>query len=475
MRTYGVVLAGGVGARLGLSIPKQMIKVAGKTILEHTVAAFNDAPEIDEVIVMVTPGWTERVATLLNNHYGKISLILEGGSTRNETTRRVVDALGDIECKILLHDAVRPLLDQRIISECVEALDNFGAVDVVIPSADTIVTVDDEDVITHIPNRSRLRRGQTPQAFRLSVLRSAYERAVEDPYFNASDDCGVVLKYRPDVKIKCVLGAEHNIKVTYPVDLFIADKLFQLASQSSARLTTDELRAALGGRTILVLGGSYGIGAEVARMAREAGMHVIAHGRSTTGLHVQDAASLGAALADAVAEYGSVDAVVLTAGVLHVGPLAEASDEVVSESITVNYTAAVNVARAAYRHLKESKGHLLFFTSSSYTRGRENYALYSSSKAAVVNLTQALSEEWSEDGIHVNVINPERTNTPMRVHAFGHEAPDTLLPAELVAQAALEMIASDATGLVIDVRREQRGSDLRGGLNEGAFTDDVTS
>jgi 2-C-methyl-D-erythritol 4-phosphate cytidylyltransferase len=426
-----------------------MIKVAGKTILEHTVAAFNDAPEIDEVIVMVTPGWTERVATLLNNHYGKISLILEGGSTRNETTRRVVDALGDIECKILLHDAVRPLLDQRIISECVEALDNFGAVDVVIPSADTIVTVDDEDVITHIPNRSRLRRGQTPQAFRLSVLRSAYERAVEDPYFNASDDCGVVLKYRPDVKIKCVLGAEHNIKVTYPVDLFIADKLFQLASQSSARLNADELRGALAGKTILVLGGSYGIGAEVARMAREAGMQVIAHGRSTTGLHVQNAAALSGALADAVAEYGSVDAVVLTAGVLHVGPLADASDEVVSESITVNYTAAVNVARAAYRYLKQSKGHLLFFTSSSYTRGRENYALYSSSKAAVVNLTQALSEEWSEDGIHVNVINPERTNTPMRVHAFGHEAPETLLPVELVARAALEMIASAASSAAV--------------------------
>ncbi len=456
MQTYGVVLAGGVGARLGLSVPKQMIKVAGKTILEHTVDTFNAAPEIDEVIVMVTPGWTERVATLLGDRYPKVGRILEGGSTRNETTRRVVDALGDTECKLLLHDAVRPLLDQRIITECVEALDNFGAVDVVIPSADTIVTVDDEDIITHIPNRATLRRGQTPQAFRLSVLRSAYELAVEDPYFNASDDCGVVLKYRPDVKIKCVLGAEHNIKVTYPVDLFIADKLFQLASESSAHRSREELHEALAGKTILIFGGSYGIGAEIARLARDAGMNVIAHGRSTTGLHVQDAGSLSAALDAAANKYGTVDAVVLTAGVLHVGPLAEASDEVVNESITVNYTAAVNVARASYQHLKASKGHLLLFTSSSYTRGRENYALYSSTKAALVNLTQALSEEWSEVGIHVNVINPERTNTPMRQQAFGQEPPDTLLPAELVAQSAMEMITSNATGLVIDVRREHR-------------------
>lgn len=476
MRTYGVVLAGGVGARLGLSVPKQMVKVAGKAILEHTVAAFNASPDIDEVIVMVTPGWAERVATLLGTQYEKLSLILEGGSTRNETTRRVVDALGDIECKILLHDAVRPLLDQRIITACVEALDNFGAVDVVIPSADTIVVVDDDNVITQIPNRSRLRRGQTPQAFRLSVLRSSYEKAIEDPYFSASDDCGVVLKYRPDVKIKCVIGAEHNIKVTYPVDLFIADKLFQLASHSASRLSAKELTDTLDGKTMMILGGSYGIGAEIARLGREAGMNVVAHGRSTTGLHVQDPKSITEAMEAAVKEFGSIDAVVLTAGVLRVGPLSEVSDELVQESISVNFTAAVNVARAAYPYLKKTNGHLLFFTSSSYTRGRENYALYSSTKAAVVNLTQALSEEWADE-IYVNVVNPERTNTPMRVQAFGAEPPDTLLPAELVAQSALETIASNATGLVVDVRREQRSSD-RGNLSaviqEAALAEEST-
>ncbi|MDR1119078.1 MAG: 2-C-methyl-D-erythritol 4-phosphate cytidylyltransferase, partial [Bifidobacteriaceae bacterium] len=105
MKTYGAVLAGGVGARLGLSVPKQMVKVAGKTILEHTVAAFDAHPAIDEVIVMVTPGWTERVATLLGTRFRKLSLILEGGTTRNETTRRVLEAIDAEEAKLLLHDA----------------------------------------------------------------------------------------------------------------------------------------------------------------------------------------------------------------------------------------------------------------------------------------------------------------------------------------------------------------------------------
>ncbi|MCW5951349.1 MAG: bifunctional cytidylyltransferase/SDR family oxidoreductase [Propionibacteriaceae bacterium] len=473
MRTYGVVLAGGVGARLGLSVPKQMVKVAGKTILEHTVGILNDSDHIDEVIVMVTPGWSEQVATTLGNRYRKLGLILDGGSTRNETTRRVVDALGDIECKIVLHDAVRPLLDDRILAECVSALDNYGAVDVVIPSADTIVAVNDEEVITQIPDRSKLRRGQTPQAFRLSVLRSAYQKAIDDPYFKATDDCGVVLKYRPDVKIKCVLGAEHNIKVTHAVDLFIADKLFQLATHSVRARTAEELTTELTGRTIVILGGSYGIGAEIARLARDYGMNVVAHGRSTTGVHVEDPTAIAAAFAEVEAEHGRIDAVVLTAGVLHVAPLSEITQDTINESIAVNYVAAVNVAKACHPYLKESAGHLLFFTSSSYTRGRENYALYSSSKAAVVNLTQALSEEWADDDIKVNVINPERTSTPMRVQAFGAEPPASLLSAEIVAQTSIEVLASSATGCVIDVRRE-RTSSLRDGLAEALKEDDGT-
>ncbi|MDR2348924.1 MAG: bifunctional cytidylyltransferase/SDR family oxidoreductase [Bifidobacteriaceae bacterium] len=454
MKTYGVVLAGGVGARLGLSVPKQMIKVAGKTILEHTVGAFDAHPDIDEVIVMITPGWTERVATLLGNRYAKLSLILEGGVTRNETTRRVLEAIDAPEAKVLLHDAVRPLVTPRIISACVSALDRHEAVDVAIPSSDTIVMVDDDEVITRIPERSRLRRGQTPQAFKLTTLRQAYARAIEDPYFHATDDCGVVVRYLPDVEVKCVLGSEDNIKVTHPVDLTIADKLFQLATQAAPRKDLAELTAALEGRVVVVLGGSYGIGAEMARIAKAAGASVVAHGRSSTGLHVQDLAAIEAALDEVARDHGRIDAVVLTAGVLTIGPLARTTPEEITESIAVNYTAAVNVARAAYPHLVLSQGHLLLFTSSSYTRGRENYALYSSSKAAVVNLAQALSEEWAADGIKVNAVNPERTETPMRLGAFGEEPPGSLLSAEQVAEAALDTITSDLTGIVVDVRRE---------------------
>lgn len=475
VRTIGVILAGGVGSRLGLSVPKQMVKIAGKTILEHTVTAFDNSADIDELIVMITPGWSENVATLLGNRFSKLTKILEGGNTRNETTSKVLDALGDSECKVVLHDAVRPLLDDRIIKDCVDALDTFGAVDVVIPSADTIVQVDEEDIITSIPNREYLRRGQTPQAFKLSVLREAYALALQDPTFHATDDCGVVLKYLPHVPIKTVQGSEHNLKVTHPVDLFIADKLFQLASVSAPAYDSSAERSAqLAGKTIVVLGGSYGIGAEICRLAEAAGANVVSHGRSTTGLHVQNASEIEQAFQRTYEEFGSIDAVVLTAGVLRMGRLADTSEEDIMEAFGVNYLAPVHVAKAAYRYLMESKGHLLYFTSSSYTRGRENYSLYSSTKAAVVNLTQALSEEWAAQGIKVNVVNPERTATPMRTQAFGEEPPGSLLSAASVAETSLDVLASETTGLVIDVRKEQKGKQSAGdAINEALARSEV--
>ena len=121
--------------------------------------------------------------------------------------------------------------------------------------------------------------------------------------------------------------------------------------------------------------------------------------------------------------------------------------------VEVNYLAPIVTARAALPYLKETGGQLLLFTSSSYTRGRAEYSIYSSSKAAVVNLTQALADEWAPEGIRVNVINPERTATPLRKKAFGDEPADSLLSSQAVALTAIDVLLSDLTGHVIDVRR----------------------
>jgi 2-C-methyl-D-erythritol 4-phosphate cytidylyltransferase len=450
-----VVLAGGTGSRVGLGIPKQLLKIAGKPIIEHTIAVFEAAPEIDEIIVLMAPGYIAHVRQIVAKAgFRKVTQIVDGGATRSDTTQIALDLIGSDDCNVLFHDAVRPLLSGRIVRECINALWTHAAVDVAIPSADTIIVVDDDQCITDIPVRARLRRGQTPQAFHSGTIREAYRLAAADPNFSATDDCGVVLRYLPDVPIKVIEGADDNIKVTHPVDVHLADKLFQLAAEVVPRQMHERSYAeALSGRTVVVFGGSYGIGHELAEIARSYGAQVFTFSRSTTDTHVERATDVAAALQTAFDRTGRIDYVVVTAGVLPKGRLAEVDEGTIEHAVQVNYLAPITVARQALPYLRQTRGQLLLYTSSSYTRGRAGYALYSSSKAAVVNLTQALADEWSEEGVRINCVNPERTATPMRAQAFGEEPPRTLLLAETVALASIDVLISDLTGQIVDVRR----------------------
>jgi 2-C-methyl-D-erythritol 4-phosphate cytidylyltransferase len=251
-----------------------------------------------------------------------------------------------------------------------------------------------------------------------------------------------------------VAGSEQNMKITYPIDVFLADQLFRLASAPPPSLDDERMVELLHDKVIVVFGGSYGIGADIAELAERHGAQAVRLSRSGSGLHIEDPRATEDALAKVHAEFGRIDHVVVTAGVLHTVELATASDDVVDETIGVNLLGPIYAARAAHRYLRESNGQLLLFTSSSYTRGRSGYSLYSATKAAIVNLTQALADEWSADGIRVNCVNPERTATPMRAKAFGTEPPNSLLSSDAVAQASLEVLLSGQTGNVIDVRRE---------------------
>lgn len=451
-----VILAGGVGTRVGLDIPKQLIKVAGHTILGHTLAIFDAHPMVDEIIVMMARGHLDAVHAIVRDaDYGKVSRVLEGAETRNGTTQRALDAIADDDTLVLFHDAVRPLVSPRIISECFDALGRYDAVDVAIPSADTIIEVDADNVIRNIPPRANLRRGQTPQGFRAGVIRKAYAVAAADPDFQATDDCTVVLRYQPQVPIWVVDGEERNLKVTDPIDVYLADKLFQLTSSDlPPSRSPDEYRTALAGKTLVVFGGSYGIGADIAALANQHGAQVFSYSRSTTDTHVERRTDLRAARDAALAASGRIDLVVNAAAVLPRGVLVDTPEEAVYSATEINYLAPVMIAQEFFRPLRNTRGSLLYFTSSSYTRGRRGYSLYSSAKAAVVNLTQALADEWAHDGVRVNCINPERTATPMRTQAFGDEPQESLLKSTDVAQRSIDILLSSETGLIVDVRRD---------------------
>ena len=454
MRNIAVILAGGVGSRMGYSTPKQFYKVAGKTVIEHTIDAFESHSGIDEIAVVMNETCIDRMEDIiLRNKWHKLKRLLKGGAERYMSTLSAIESYDGEEINLIFHDAVRPLVSHRIIDDVIAALDDHEAIDVAVPATDTIIEVNATgDTISSIPPRASLRRGQTPQAFRLSVIKEAYHRAMQDPSFISTDDCGTVIKYMPEIPIYVVQGMESNMKLTYKEDSYLLDKLFQLKG-TTVHDNTDFSQ--MKGKVMAVFGGNSGIGEVIVKMAEENGARVYSFSRSTTGTDISDAESVKKSIRDVAEKEGRIDYVVNSAAILMKEPLMTMSPESIKAIINTNYWGMVNVAMASYEWLKKTNGQLLLFTSSSYTRGRAFYSLYSSTKAAVVNFAQALAQEWDPDGIRINVINPERTKTPMRVKNFGIEPDNTLLTAEEVAVASLNTLMSDFTGQVVDVKMKK--------------------
>ena len=444
-----IILASGTGTRLRSEVPKQFLKLAGKTVLEHTLDVFERHARIDEIVVVVSAEHRLLTETTITNAgYRKVTRIVIGGATRQASSAAGIGAVVGDNPKVLVHDAVRPLLDGATIDRCLDALDRHEAVDTGIPSPDTIIRVDATDAIAEIPDRSQLRLGQTPQGFRAGLLRRAHARAAKDANLKVTDDCGLVLHYRLG-NVHVVAGDVNNIKITYPSDIYLADRLFQLRARQTAVL--DE-SASLRDKVVVVFGASRGIGQQIARIATTAGAHVTAVSRSE-GLDVNSVSAVRAVLAQVKATRGRVDLVANTAGVLRTGLLAGQDYALIDEQLSTNLRGSIVVAREAFEVMQDSGGSIALFTSSSYTRGRARSSVYSATKAAIVNLVQGLAQEYHPFGVRINAINPERTATPMRTENFGNEPAAELLQPDAVARATLAAMLSDATGEVIDVRR----------------------
>lgn len=450
-----VILAGGVGSRLGLDRPKQFMKIAGKTVLEHTVEIFQCHSQIDEIAIVMHASYVHDVEEMvIKNHWTKVKKVLNGGHERYESSMAAINAYrkqaqtGNIN--LIFHDAVRPLVNVKIISDVIKALNKFDAVDVAVPAVDTVIKLDEtKKYIEQIPNRNYLNRGQTPQAFKYNIIAKAYQFALQDKNLQTTDDCGIVRKYLPDVKVYVVAGEEQNIKLTYPEDVYVLEKLFQIKGTApDEKISLEKLK----NKIIIVFGGNSGIGLDIVKIAEQYGAKCYSFSRSTTNTDISDFLQVKNALQLVIEKENKIDYVVNTAAVLNKEPLMHLTLECISKIIDINYNGMVNVTTASYKYLKDSKGQILHFTSSSYTRGRANYALYSSTKAAVVNFVQAVAEEWQQDGIRINCINPQRTKTPMRTANFGIEDEKTLLKSEDVAKVSLKTLLSNFSGEVVDIK-----------------------
>ena len=225
MKNIAIILAGGSGSRFGADMPKQFLQVAGKMIIEHTIDAFERHPMIDEIAIVSRADYMEEMREMVKKDgYVKVTHVLQGGKERYHSSLAAIEAFTNDDDNLLIHDGVRPLVSERIITDCVKALAEYEAVDVAVPTTDTIIELNEDGSIARIPQRRLLRNAQTPQCFRRRVIAEAFRLALQDPDFFPTDDCSIVLKYMPEVAIKVVDGEPSNIKVTYKSDLEMVER-----------------------------------------------------------------------------------------------------------------------------------------------------------------------------------------------------------------------------------------------------------
>lgn len=229
-----ILLAGGSGQRFGADRPKQFVRIGERTVLEHSLAAFEQSPHIDAILIVSHPQHLDEVRQLLpSSQHPKLLAVVAGGAERQDSTLNALRALTQItdtpleQIRILIHDAVRPAVSQSIIERVCTALHTHQAANLVVPVTDTLLEVNDNGTTAAMPSRARFRRVQTPQGFHASTLQHAYDVALTDPNFQATDDCGVVFRYLPEVEIALVEGEQRNIKLTYPEDLYVLHHLLE--------------------------------------------------------------------------------------------------------------------------------------------------------------------------------------------------------------------------------------------------------
>lgn len=228
---FGVILAGGIGSRMGnVEKPKQFMEIGKKPIIIHTIEKFVMNPSFERIIVLSPRQWINYTQDMIRKFItvnDRIDVI-EGGATRNETVmnsiRHIESVYGlDDDTIIVTHDSVRPFVTHRILEDNIRFAREAGACDTVIPATDTIVESADNCCISNIPDRSIMYQGQTPQSFRAKKLRDVYERLTEEEKEILTDACKIlVLKGE---KVRLVRGEVFNIKITYPNDLRVAESL----------------------------------------------------------------------------------------------------------------------------------------------------------------------------------------------------------------------------------------------------------
>ena len=454
MKKIAIILAGGCGKRIGLNFPKQLLTIGDKTILEETLSVFQNHNLIDEIIVVINKDYKDKFEKILNNKiFSKITKILNGGKERFDSSLIALNAITDKNCFVLIHDAVRPFVSSDIITECIQKLEGgiYKAIDVVVNSTDTIVFSENNEYITNIPNRNHCFQGQTPQCFEINTIKKAYELAISDNEKNFTDDCSLVLKYKLS-KVGIVKGDYKNIKITNIIDINIANTILRYDINKEINNIESNLNV-FKNKNIIIFGGNTGIGKEICNILKKYTKNIFIASESNS-YDITNLENIRKAFEDAKKEFNNkkIDFIVNTIGLLKVSKISLKSDEDILQEIMINYTSNIFIVKYGLEYINND-GSILLFSSSSAYKGRKNYSIYSSTKSAIINFIESISDELLESSnIKINVVIPSRTNTEMRRKNFNDDL-NTLLDPVYVAEQSVYLLASNKTGYSLFINK----------------------
>ena len=225
-----LIFAGGVGRRMNSgSVPKQFLEYDGKPIIIHTVEHFEKHPMIDSIVVVMVDGWIDTFREQLRQFgISKVTSVIPGGATGQESIRlglyevertaREANIPSD-QVTVLVHDGVRPLINEKLITDNINAVKEFGNAVTVVPSIETVIEIDDDGDIFKVADRSIYRLARAPQSFILSDILEAHRKSLEDGTDYIIDSAMLMRHY--GAVLHTVEGPIENIKITTPMDYIV--------------------------------------------------------------------------------------------------------------------------------------------------------------------------------------------------------------------------------------------------------------
>lgn len=232
MHVSAVIFAGGTGERMGTEMPKQFLEVDGRAIVIHTLAHFEDNPLVDDIVLVCKDGWIEHVSELIEDAgLTKVKWIVPGGDTGQLSIyagltklRDQLDSMKDVI--VLIHDGVRPLINDETINACIASVQENGSGVTIAPAIETVITLDDENMIDQVVERGHCRMAKAPQAFMLEDILAVHDDAVSRGITDYIDSASIMTAYGHS--ISCVDGPVDNIKITSPVDFHTFKMVYEM-------------------------------------------------------------------------------------------------------------------------------------------------------------------------------------------------------------------------------------------------------